>query len=77
MWTENAGNLKLINPNFKEKCQPFLRPTGFNGLEFLMFVLAVLKDVVRHAPENFGKDRNISICDEINRKFANKVCFCI
>lgn len=40
-----------------------------------MFVLSVLRDVVRHAPEHFGNDRNKSISDEINRKFANKVVF--
>ncbi len=38
-----------------------------------MFNLAVFKDVVRIAPHNFNKDRNLCIMDELNQKYSNKV----
>ena len=38
-----------------------------------MFNLSIFKDVIRVAPHNFNKDRNVCIADEINLKYANKV----
>ena len=38
-----------------------------------MFVLSVIKDIIRITPAAFGLDQTEAIADEINRKFANKV----
>ena len=38
-----------------------------------MFVLAVIKDVIRIPPNAFAADQTEAVADEINRKFANKV----
>lgn len=39
-----------------------------------MFVLAELQYIIRVEPRRFGKDMKREITDELNRKFANKVC---
>jgi len=39
-----------------------------------MFILAELQDIVRIEPRMFSKDTGQEIADELNRKFANKVC---
>ena len=39
-----------------------------------MFVLAELQYIIRVEPRRFGKDMKKEITDELNRKFANKVC---
>ena len=39
-----------------------------------MFVLAVIKDIIRIPPNAFAADQTEAVADEINRKFANKVC---
>ncbi|KAI8928449.1 RNA polymerase III subunit Rpc25-domain-containing protein [Entophlyctis helioformis] len=38
-----------------------------------MFILSVLKDIVRVPPKDFVKDQQEAIVDELNQKYANKV----
>ena len=42
-----------------------------------MFVLAELQYIIRVEPRRFGKDMKKEITDELNRKFANKVCYSV
>ena len=37
-------------------------------------MLAELQYIIRVEPRRFGKDMKREITDELNRKFANKVC---
>ena len=39
-----------------------------------MFLLAELEYIIRVEPRRFGKDMKREVTDELNRKFANKVC---
>jgi DNA-directed RNA polymerase III subunit RPC8 len=38
-----------------------------------MFILSIIKDVIKVNPQNFAKSKLTSIQDELNIKYANKV----